>query len=227
MYPQDYISVNQANGMPSGREPESDSSGDYGGTPLRQPVRSDHDAGARVLTLVPENTPDASPPPMGQAFGERSDRRSENLMETVLSPSKEGMNSTCGTREFDIRDTDHVTCSSARDALTMEPVTPQRRQTGDRHTSALKKHDLLSTTSPILPRESFRHDCLDVASIDPSVLCTPQNRGRAVAPATGARSDRSRPTRLPIRREGSVSPSPRRRRAGVWRTYTAKGGIHD
>ena len=213
--------------MPSGREPESHSSGDCGGTPLRQLMHSDHDAGARMLTIVSEKTPDASPPPMGQAFGERSDRRSENSMETLLSPSKERINSTCETREFDIKDIDDFTCLSARNALTVEPVTPQRCQAGNRHTSALKKHGLLSTTSPILPRESFRHDCLDVASIDTSVLCTPQNRGCAVAPTTSARSERSRPTRLPIRREGSVSPSPRRRRAGVWRTYKAKGGIHD
>lgn len=99
LYPQDYISVNQANGMPSGREPESDSSGDDGVTTLKQPKRLDHDAEARMLTLVSEGTRDASPPPMGQAFGQRRERRSEKSMEKVFSPLKECINSTRGIRD--------------------------------------------------------------------------------------------------------------------------------
>jgi hypothetical protein len=206
LYPQDYISVNQANGMPSGREPESDSSGDDGVTPLRS-----------------EGTRNPSPPPMGQAFGQRRERRSEKSMEKVFSPSKECINSTRGIRDTDTMDTYDFSRSPDRNTLTMEPVTSQRRQVDDRHTSAFEKHGSLKMTSPILPREVTRHDCFDVVSIDPSVLCTPQNKGRVVAPATGTSSDYSHRTRLPIRRDGSVSPSPRRRRAGVWRTYKAKG----
>jgi hypothetical protein len=223
LYPQDYISVNQANGMPSGREPESDSSGDDSVTPLKQPKRLDHGAEARVLTLVSEVTRDASPPPVGQAFGQKRERRSEKSMEKVFSPSKECSDSTRGVRDIDTMDTYDFSCSPDRDALTMEPVTPQRRRVDNRHASAFEKHGSLKTTSPILPREASRHDCFDVVSIDPSVLCTPQNKGRVVAPATGTSSDYGHRTRLPIRRDGSVSPSPRRRRAGVWRTYRAKG----
>lgn len=210
--------------MPSGRKPESDSSGDDGVTPLRQANGLDHDAEARVLTLVSEGIRDASPPPIAQAFGRRRERRSEKSMEKVLSSSKECTSSTRGMRDTDTMDTYDFSCSPDRDAPTMEPVTPQHRHVDDRHTSALKKHGLLGTVSPILPRETPRHDCFDVASIDPSVLCTPQNKGRVVAPDTGTSSACSHRTRLPIRRDGSVSPSPRRRRAGVWRTYRAKGG---
>jgi hypothetical protein len=209
--------------MPSGREPESDSSGDDGVTTLKQPKRLDHDTEARVLTLVSEGTRDASPPPMGRAFGQRRERRSEKSMENVFSPSKECSDSTRGIRDADTMDTYDFSYSPDRDALTTEPVTPQRRQVDNRHASALEKHGLFSTTSPILPRETSRHGCFDVASIDPSVLCTPQDRGRVVGPATATSSDYSDRTRLPIRRNGSVSPSPRRRRAGVWRTYKAKG----
>jgi hypothetical protein len=206
--------------MPSGREPESDSSGDDGVTPLKQPKRLDHDAEVRVLTLVSEGTRDASSPPMGQAFGQRRERRLEKSMEKVFSPSKECINS---TRDTDDMDTYGFSSPPNRDALMIEPVTPQRRQVGDRHVSALEKHGPLSTASPTLPRETSRNDCFDVVSIDPSVLCTPQNKGRVVVPATGTSSDFSHRTRLPIRRDGLVSPSPRRRRAGVWRTYKAKG----
>jgi hypothetical protein len=209
--------------MPSGREPESDSSGDDGVTTLKQPKRLDHDTEARVLTLVSEGTRDASPPPMGRAFGQRRERRSEKSMENVFSPSKECSDSTRGIRDADTMDTYDFSYSPDRDALTTEPVTPQRRQVDNRHASALEKHGLFSTTSPILPRETSRHGCFDVASIDPSVLYTPQDRGRVVGPATATSSDYSDRTRLPIRRNGSVSPSPRRRRAGVWRTYKAKG----
>ena len=222
MYPQDYISVNQANGTPSGREPESDSSGEDGVTPLKQPKHLDHNAEARVLTLVSQGIRDASPLPAGQAFGQIRERRSRKS--TEKSPVKECSNSTRGIRDVKTMDTYDFSCSADRDALTMEPVTPQRRRVDDSHASAFEKHGSLRTTPPILPREASRHDCFDVVSIDPSVLCTPQNKGRVVAPATGTSSDYSHRTRRPIYRDGSVSPSPRRRRAGVWRTYRAKGG---
>ena len=219
MYPQDYISVNQANGTPTGREPESDSSGEDGVTPLKQPKHLDHNAEARVLTLVSEGTRDASPLPVGQAFGQRRERRSEKL--TEKSPVQECSNSTRAIRDTDTTDTYDFSRSPDRDALTMEPVTPQRLQVHERHTSANRKHGLFSGTSPVLPRETSQHGCFDIASIDPSVLRTPQNRSRVEAPATGTSSDYSNRTRLPIRRNGSVSPTPRRRRAGVWRTYRA------
>jgi hypothetical protein len=209
--------------MPSGREPESDSSGDDSVTPLRQPKHLEHDAEAQVLTLVLEGTRDASPPPMGRASDQRGERQSEKSMEKVFSPSKECSNSTRGIRDADTMNTYDFSCSLDRDALTMEPVTPQRCHVDDRHTSTLEKHGLFSTTSPVLLRETSRHDRFDVASINTSVLCTPQNKGRVVAPATGTSSDYSHRTRLPICRDGSVSPSPRRCRAGVWRTYKAKG----
>ena len=211
--------MNQANGTPSGREPESDSSGDDGVTPLKQPKHLDHNAEARVLTLVSEGTRDASPLLVGETFGQRRGRRSEKS--TEKSPVKECSNSTLGIRDVKTMDTYDFSCSPDRDALTMEPVTPQRRQVDERHASTHRKHGLFSKTSPVLPREMSQHGCFDVASIDPSVLCTPQNRGRVEAPATGTSSDYSSRTRLPIRRNGSVSPTPRRRRAGVWRTYRA------
>ena len=213
MYPQDYISVNQANGTPSGREPESDSSGEDGVTPLKQQKHLDHNAEARVLTLRSEGIRDASPLPVEQAFGQRRERRSEES--TEKSPVKECSNSTRGIRDADTADTYDFNCSPDKDALTMEPVTPQRRQFDERHASANRKHGLFSKTSPVLPRETSQHGCFDVASIDPSVLSTPQNRGRVEAPVTGTSSDYSDRTRLPIRRNGSVSPTPRRRRAGV------------
>ena len=219
MYPQDYISVNQANGTPSGRDLESDSSGEDGVTPLKQPKHLDHNAEARVLTLVPEGTRDATPLPVGQAFGQRRERRSETS--TEKSPVKECSNSTRAIRDADTTDTHDFDRSPDSDALTMEPITPQRRQVEERHASANRKHGLFSKTSPILPRETSQHGCFDVASIDPSVLSTPQNRGRVEAPVTGTSSDFSNRARLPIRRNGSVSPTPRRRRAGVWRTYRA------
>lgn len=219
LYPQDYISVNQANGTPGGREPESDSSGDDGLTPLKQPKHLDHNAEARVLTLVSERTPDASPLPVGQASGQRRGRRSEKS--TEKSPVKECSNSTRGVHDANTMDTFDSSCSPARDTLTMEPVISQRRQVDEGHASAYENHGLFSKTSPVLPREMSQHGCFDVASIDPSVLCTPQNRGRVGAPATGTSSDYSNRSRLPIRRNDSVSPTPRRRRAGVWRTYRA------
>lgn len=211
--------MNQANGTPSGREPESDSSGEDGVTPLKQPKHLDHNAEARMLSLVSEGTRDASPLPVGQAFGQRRERRSEKS--TEKSPVKECSNSTRGIRDANAMDTYDFSCSPDSDALTMEPVTPQRRQGDGRYASANRKHGLFSKTSPDLSRETSQHGGFDVASIDPSVLCTPQNKGRVEAPATGTSSAYSNRTRLPIRRNGSVSPTPRRRRAGVWRTYRA------
>ena len=116
--------MNQANGTPSGREPESDSSGEDGVTPLKQPKHLDHNAEARVLTLVSEGTRDASPLPVGQAFGQRRERRSEKSIEKVFSPSKECSDSTRRIRDIDTTDTYDFSCSPDRDALTMEPVTP-------------------------------------------------------------------------------------------------------
>ena len=190
-------------------------------TPLKQPKHLNHNVEARVPTLVSEGTRDASPLPVGQAFSERRERRSKKS--TEKSPVKECSNSTRGIRDANTTDIYDFNCSPDSDTLTMEPVTPQRRQVDERHASANRKHGLFSKTSPVLPRETSQHGCFDVASIDPSVLCTPQNRGRVEAPATGTSSDYSNRTRLPIRRNGSVSPTPRMRRAGVWRTYRAKG----
>ena len=187
----------------------------------KQQKHLDHNAEARVLTLRSEGIRDASPLPVEQAFGQRRERRSEES--TEKSPVKECSNSTRGIRDADTMTTYNFSRSPDRDALTMEPVTPQRRQLDERHASAYEKHGLCSRTSPVLPRETSQRGCFDVASINPSVLCTPQNRGRAEAPATGTSSDYSSRSRLPIRRNGSVSPTPRRRRAGVWRTYRAKG----
>ena len=168
MYPQDYISVNQANGMPSGRKPESDSSGDDGVTPLKQPKRLDHDAEAQVLTLVSEGIRDASPPPIAQAFGRRRERRSEQSMEKVLSSSKECTSSTRGMRDTDTMDTYDFSCSPDRDAPTMEPVTPQHRHVDDRHTSALKKHGLLGTVS-----QSYHERCLSMVALMSRLLILP------------------------------------------------------
>jgi hypothetical protein len=216
--------VNQANGTLTGREPESDTSGDDGVTPLKQPKRLDHDAESQILTLVSGGARDASPPLAGQAFGPKRGRQSGNLMGKVLSPSKECINSTRGIRDPDTIDTYGFSSSSIRDTLTVEPVTPPRRQVDDRRASTFEDQSPLSKTSPTLAREAPRHDYFNDASIDPSMLCTPQDRDRTVVPVMGTSSDRSHRTRLPIRRDGSVSPSPRRRRAGVWRTYKAKAG---
>lgn len=224
MYPQDYISVNQANGTLTGREPESDTSGDDGVTPLRQPKLSNHGAESRVLALASEGTRDASPPLAGQAFGSKRERQCGSLIEKILSPSKECVGSAHPTRNTNTVDLYSFSSSPIRDTLTVEPVTPQRRQVDDRRTITFENQSPLSKTSPTLAREASRHDYFNSASIDSSILYTPQDKDRMVAPVMGTSSDRSHRTRLPIRRDGSVSPSPRRRRAGVWRTYKAKAG---
>jgi hypothetical protein len=110
--------------MPSGQEPESDSSGDDGVTPRRQLKHPDYKAEIPVLALVLEETLDASPPPIGRAFDQRGERQSEKSIEKVVSPSKECSNSTRGIHDTDTMDTYDFSCSLDRDALTMEPVTP-------------------------------------------------------------------------------------------------------
>jgi hypothetical protein len=222
LYPQDYISVNQANGTITGREAESDTSGDDAATPLRQPKRSNHDAEPRVLTLVSEETRDASPSLAGQAPGPKRERQSGSLIEKILSPSKECISSLHGTSSTDTVDLYGFNSSPIRDTLTIEPVTPQRHKVDDRRTSAFGGQSPSSATLPILERETSRRDYFNGTSIDPPVLCTPQNKDRTVALARGTSSDRSHRTRLPICQDGSISPSPRRRRARVWRTYKAK-----
>ena len=111
--------------MLSEREPESDSSGEDGVTPLKQPKHLNHNAEARVLTLMSEETRDASPLPVGQAFGQRRERRSKKS--TEKSPMKECSNTTRGMRDANTTDIYNFDCSPDRDALTIEPVTPQRR----------------------------------------------------------------------------------------------------
>lgn len=223
LYPQDYISVNQANGTLSGREPESDTSGDDGALPIRLPRLSNDGAEARALSLVPEEARGASLPKVGQAFCPKNGRRSGELMGKVLSSSEECIGpfrETCDTETGGIY---RIGSSPIKDKLSIEPTTPRRHQVEDERGNAYEGWGRANTDSPILSRETYRHDGLSGASIDPALLCTPRNQDRKVVPSTGtSSSDRSHGVRLPICRDRSVSPSPRRRRAGVWRTYKAK-----
>lgn len=216
--------MNQANGTLAGREPESDTSGDDDAVSLPQTKRLGQDGESQMLTVVSEGTRDASPRSGGQTLAQHSERQPGNLFETVLCPSEERDNSIFGLRDIDPIDPYIVNGPPSKDPPAIEPDTPQHRLVEKRRTNAFAGHSPSSAATSLEEREMPRLDCINRTSIDPAVLSTPQNKIGPLAATASTSSDRSYRTRLSIRRDCSVSPSPRRRRIGVWRTYEAKGG---
>lgn len=223
MYPQDYISVNQANGTLSGREPESDTSGDDCALPIRLPKRSNNGAETQELSLVSDETRGSSLPKVRQAFCPKNGRQCGELMERALPSSEECIGPFRETCNTDTGSIYRIGSSPIKDKLSIESMIPRKHQVEDQGGNAHEGWGHANTDSPILSRETYRYDGLSGASIDPVLLCTPRNQNRKVVPSTGmSSSDRSRGVRPPICRDRSVSPSPRRRRAEVWKTYKAK-----
>lgn len=213
--------MNQANGTLAGREPEVDTSGDDDAACLDQLTRLGQDAESRPLTLVSEGTRNAALGPGGQTFAQHGERQSGNVAEMVSSPPEEQNGPTYGLHDTGSIDSSFANSSPSKDAQTMEPHRPRRRLSENRHTNASSGLNPSSAVTPFKEQRLSRRDCNAGTSIDPAVLCTPRNKISPVVVTASTNSDRTHRTRLSMRRDSSVSPSPRRCRTGVWKTYKA------
>ncbi|KAM0715429.1 hypothetical protein Q7P37_008927 [Cladosporium fusiforme] len=164
LLPHDYISVNQANSTLACREPD-DLSGDDDLSCLRQPV-PDHDA--ELLDLTLDGPQDVASQPTGHSPLQRSDKPTEHLLASALSPSRARYDKFSGLRDVNFMDPFNV--SPSKEISTMESDVPQRSLPKDGRSSALTGHNFSNVAITAAEREAARNEHDNGASIDPSVL---------------------------------------------------------
>lgn len=214
--------MNQANGTVASREAESDISGDDVATSARHPSDLDQNQQAHNRVPVFEKTRDAIP--LDRNLAPSREVQMENLLENMLTPSRERSGSAVGLHDSNSVAPFVICDSTSKDTPSTELEAPRRRPFESRRTNTFDGHSSSETAITSVEREAPRRDCIDGVSIDPSILCTPPNKILPIATTASSGSERSYRTRLSTRRDCSVSPSPRRRRAAVWRTYKTKAG---
>lgn len=213
--------MNQANSTLACREPD-ELSGDDDLSSLRQPI-PDHDA--ELLDLTLDGPQDVSSQPIGHSPLQRSDKPTEHPLESALSPTRARYDNFYGLRDVNIMDPFNV--SPSKELSTMESDVPQRHLLNDGRPTVRNGHNFSNVAIRAAEREAPRNEHENVASIDPSVLRTPKGKILPVIPTASMGSDRPLRSRLSTRQDCSVSPSPRRRRTGVWRTYKSNVGKND
>lgn len=215
--------MNQANGTLSGREPEGDISGDDDAIPLEQQNSQGPDPELHVFDFVSEETRDENSSTGGRRLPRHNRNQLGNLSDNINSPSKErgsplfGLHENGSDRPYTFND------SRSNDKPKTNSGAPQHRLFQHRR-NAVCDNSPSSKVKPLSERDVTRDDPENGVCIDPSLLSTPQNKDVRKTITTDPSSDRVYRSRLSARQEYSISPSPRRRRAGVWRTYKTDCG---
>lgn len=215
--------MNQANGTLSGREPEGDISGDDDAISLKQQNSLGQDAELHVFDLVSEETRDEHSPTGGRRLPRHDKNQLGNLSESVNSPSKEHGNPLFGLHDNGSNGPYVFNDSQSNDMPKTNSGAPQRRLFEHRRNAVCNKSPS-NAVKPHSERDVTRGDFENGVCIDPSLLSTPQKKDIRKTVTTGPNSDRVYRSRVSARQECSISPSPRRRRAGVWRTYKTDCG---
>lgn len=212
--------MNQANSTLAGREIESDASGDDDLSSLRQPNLGQ---GAELFDLTVEGTRDIIAQPAAHPLSQRKDKSIEHSSGSVLSPTKVRDDTVCGDTIL----MDPFSVSPSKETVSMEANAPQRSLIRNGRSNALTGHNFSSVAVRAADREAPWDEHDNGQYINPSSLCTPKGKITPVTPTASMGSDRTYRSRLSTRKDCSVSPSPRRRRTGVWRTYKANVGKYD